>query len=197
MVAAGVTRLGLKLWSAPAWTTTVSFPWSIEMHFIARDEADFLEKKLRRQIDEQARPKIVLYYQSGKRDYCDSANAIAASIGAFTEASLHFTFCVTGDGWNEGEATNERWSRYRKWRAANGENRRLHDAPWHQFEPHETGQLSKAIEFALLLGWDALVSARPGRQLLALSHDDRIEIYRGFNGRLLAEKLMTLGYWHR
>jgi hypothetical protein len=57
--------------------------------------------------------------------------------------------------------------------------------------------LSTVIEFALQLGWDALLVAKPKRQLLLLSHDDRMEIYRGFEGRALAEKLTRLGYWHR
>jgi hypothetical protein len=167
------------------------------MLFLARDEANVLETKLRRQIAGQPRPKLVLYYRSGDRDYSDAANAITASIGDFTEATLHFLFCVGGDGWNEGTATNERWSRYRRWRGANGENRRLYDAPGHQFDPHEAEQLSKAIEFALQLGWDALVTAKPGRQLLFLSHDDRMDVYRGFEWRPLAETLIALGYWRR
>jgi hypothetical protein len=167
------------------------------MHFLAQDEANFLETKLRRQMVSQPTPKLVLYYESGERDYSDAANAITASIGDFTEANLHFAFCVSGDGWNEGTATNERWSRYRRWRGANGENRRLYDAPGHQFEPGEAEELSKVIEFALQLGWDALVAAEPGRQLLLLSHDDRIEIYRGFEWPSLAEKLIRLGYWRR
>ena len=167
------------------------------MHFIAHDEAEVLEKQLRRQIAGRPKPKLVLYYKSGRRDYAGAAHAITASIGEFAEATLHFLFCVSGDGWSEGNATNERWSRYRQWRSANGEHRRAYDAPGHQFEPHEAEQLSQAIEFALQLGWDALVSANPGRQLLLLSHDDRIEIYRGFGSRLLAEKLVALGYWHR
>jgi hypothetical protein len=165
------------------------------MHFLALDEAKVLETRLHRQMINQPRPKLVLYYESGERDYSDAANAITASIGDFTGANLHFLFCVSGDGWNEGAATNEQWSRYRRWRDANGENRRLCEAPGHQFEPREVGQLSKAIEFALQLGWDALVAAEPGRQLLLLSHDDRIEIYRGFDRRSLAEKLIRLGYW--
>jgi len=38
---------------------------------------------------------------------------------------------------------------------------------------------------------------KAGRQLLLLSHNDRIEIYRGFDWRALAERLLVLGYWHR
>jgi hypothetical protein len=119
------------------------------MYFLARDEARLLEKKLRRQIDEQPKPKLVLYYDSGARDYSEAANTIAASIGKFTEATLIFLFCVTGDGWTEEAATNERWRRYRRWRGASNESRRLYDAPGHQFEPHEAEQLSKVIDFAL------------------------------------------------
>jgi hypothetical protein len=74
--------------------------------------------------------------------------------------------------------------------------RRLNDAPGHQFEPNEAEHLSKAIEFAFQLGWDALLAAEPRRQLLLFSHDDRMEIYRGFAWRWLAKKLIALGYWH-
>jgi hypothetical protein len=107
-------------------------------------------------------------------------------------------FCVSGDGWNEDIPTDdERWRRYREWRGSLGENRRLYDAPGHQFESHETEHLSKSIAFALHLGWDALLAAKPGRQLLLLSHNDVMEIYAGFQRRLLAEQLIALGYWHR
>jgi hypothetical protein len=167
------------------------------MYFLARDEPRLLEKKLRRQLAEQTRPKVVVYYDSGDRDYSAAANAIAASVGKFTEATLIFLYCLSGDGWTEEEATNERWRRYRRWRGASNEIRRLYDAPGHQFEPHEAEQLSTVIEFALQLGWDALLAAKPKRQLLLLSHDDRMEIYRGFEGRALADKLTRLGYWHR
>lgn len=51
------------------------------MHFLARDEAKLLEKELRRQIADQPRPKLVLYYNSGDRDYSDAAALITASEG--------------------------------------------------------------------------------------------------------------------
>ena len=167
------------------------------MQFLDRDEAKLQEEKLRRQIADKPRPKLVLYYESGHRDYSEAANAIVAAAGNFTDATLHFLFCVSGDGWNDDLGTHERWGRYRRWRSANGENRRLYDAPGHRFEAHEAAHLSSTIAFALQLGWDALIAARPGRQLLFLSHDDRMEIYRGFEWRSLAEKLMKLGYWQR
>ena len=167
------------------------------MHFIARDEARSLEQQLRRQIADQPKPKLILYYNSGRDDYSEATRAMTAAIGEFTEASLHFLFCVSGDGWSEGNEMNEQWRSYRQWRGASDEHRRLYDAPVHVFVHDEAEQLSRALEFALQLGWDALLSAKPGRQLLLLSHDDRIEIYRGFEWRALAERLIALGYWHR
>jgi hypothetical protein len=166
------------------------------MNFLGQDEASPLEKKLRREIAEYPSPKFVLYYESGDRDYSAAANAIAQSTGNFSEATVLFLFAVSGDGWNEHSARDQRWGRYSKWRVANNEDRRLYEAPGHRFEAHEVEQFSKAVEFALELGWDALVAAKPGRQLLVLSHDDRLEIYRGFKGRLLVRQLTGLGYWH-
>jgi hypothetical protein len=165
------------------------------MKFLGRDEATLLEKKLRREIAEYADPKFVLYYESGGRDYSVAANAIALSIGKFSEATVLFLFCVSGDGWNELSATNESWNRYRRWRAANHEDRRLYEAPGHRFEPDEVEQLSKTVEFALELGWDAMVAAKPGRQLVFLSHDDRLEIHRGFSSGSLVKQLTGLKYW--
>ena len=98
------------------------------MIFLSRDEARVLEKKLRRQIAERPSPKVVLYYDSGPRDYSIAANAIARSSGGFSEATLIFLFCIGGDGWDEHSAKDPRWIRYRRWRAANNEDRRLYEA---------------------------------------------------------------------
>jgi hypothetical protein len=67
-----------------------------EMNFLTREEARSLERKLRRQIAERAKPKRVLYYQSGKRDYASAAQAIADALGAFTKATVLYQFAVTG-----------------------------------------------------------------------------------------------------
>jgi hypothetical protein len=168
------------------------------MKFLPKDEASLIEKKLRREIAEFSEPEFVLYYESrGGRDYSDAANAIAQSTGTFSEVTLLFQWCLSGDGWVESSPTNDRWRGYRRWRAANGENRRLYDAPGHRFEEEDVEQLAKTIEFALELGWDAVVAAKPGRQLLFLSHDDRLEIYRGFGSGALVRQLTSLGYWRR
>ena len=167
------------------------------MIFFARDEAALLEKKLRREIAEYVDPKFTLYYQSGGRDYSTAANAIAQSTGKFSEVTVLFSYCLSGDGWDEYSASDPRWNRYRRWRAVNGEGRRLYEAPGHRFEPHEVEQFSKTVGFALELGWDAFIAAKPGRQLLFLSHDDRLEIYRGFGGGMLVRQLTALEYWRR
>jgi len=80
-----------------------------------------------------------------RRDYSAAANAIALSIERFPEATVLFSFCLSGDGWDDFSATDERWKRYRRWRAAHREDRRLYEAPGHQFESHEVEHLSKAI----------------------------------------------------
>jgi len=162
------------------------------MKFLSRDEARLLEKKLRHELAER---KFVLYCQSGSHDYSRAADAIARSTGRFSEATLLFQYCLSGDGWEEHQAGDERWKRYRLWRAANGDGRRLYDAPGHRFEADEAEQLSNAIAFALELGWDALVTAKPRRQLLFLSHDDRLEVYRGFGAGALVRELIALGGW--
>jgi hypothetical protein len=165
------------------------------MQFLPRDEAKTLEKKLRHEL--AAQPKLVLYYDSGERDYAAAANAIAASAGDFSTATLLYQFCVSGDGWSEGAPPDTRWDRCKRWRAAQGEARRLYKVPGHRFARGEAELLSNAIVFALELGWDALLAATPKRQLLLLSHDDRMEIYRGFDRRALADRLTSLGYWRR
>ena len=175
-------------------TTDLGFQ---RMKFLDRDEASLLDKKLRREIAEYAAPKFVVYYESGGRDYSRAADAIAQSAGSYSEATVLFSFCVSGDGWDEHSATDERWKRYRRWRAANNEARRLYEAPGHRFAPHDIEQFSETITFALELGWDALVAAKPGRQLALLSHDDRLELYRGFGSGLLVRQLVDLGYWTR
>jgi hypothetical protein len=165
------------------------------VHFLSHSEARILERRLRRRIKAQPKPRRVLYYQSGNRDYPNAARLIAPSIGVFTEAIILFQFAVTGDGWNDYLQNHEGWRTYREWRKAAGDAFRLYDAPGHRFDTQESERLAQVIEFALVLGWDALIAATPGQQLAFLSHDDRMEIYRGFESGPLTEKLVALGYW--
>src|SRR5262249_43422217 len=167
-----------------------------DMYFLDVEEARLAEKKLLRQIAVSPKPKLILYYDSGGRDYSDAANAIVASAGEFNTALLHVSGLPLGSGWSEHDLKDERWNRYREWRSANGETRPLHEFPRHQFEAGEGALLAEALQFAFLLGWDVLVAAMPGLQLLVLSHDDRMDIYRGFEWRSLSRTLTRLGYWH-
>ena len=162
------------------------------MEFLSRDESSMLEKKLRREIAEYDNPKFIVYYNGGGRDYAPAANAIAESAGNFSGAMLLYLWSISGD-----PATDPRWNRYNSWRFAHHEPRQLYEAPGHRFGPEEAERFSNAVEFALELGWDAVITAKPGRQLLFLSHDDRLEIYHGFRGGQLVRQLTGLGYWHR
>ncbi|MGJ5151346.1 hypothetical protein [Bradyrhizobium sp. SZCCHNRI1058] len=165
------------------------------MRCLPRDEADALAKKLDREIAECARPKAVLYEDSASaRDYAVAARAIAGCAGRFSEAAVLFRWALRGDGWDDLTSSDETWSRYRNWRASNGEHRRLYEAPAHLFGGDEMALFAKAIEFALSLGWDAMVAAKPKRQLILLSHDYRIEIYHGFGGGALTRQLIGLGW---
>ncbi|WP_315758179.1 hypothetical protein [Bradyrhizobium sp. SZCCHNRI2007] len=167
------------------------------MRCLPRSETEALERKLRREIVGFGEPKSVLYYESGRRDYSSAADAIAQSAGVLSEATLLFLFSLSGDGYGEHDGHDERWRGYRRWRAAQGETRRLYDAPAHRFEAGEVALLSELIAFALDLGWDAVLTAKPGRQLLVLSHDDRLEIHRGFGGGALVRRLIAIDGWQR
>jgi len=166
------------------------------MHFLSRDEAGILERKYRRDIEAMSRPKTVLYYDSGPRDYHPAASLIVWSLDQFDQAALLFLFSIGGDGWHETQISEQRWQRYRHWRQNLGESRRLYDAPGHVASKGEAGELAKVIEFALILGWDAIVLAEPGRNRLFLSHDDRLEVYRCAKWRGLEKKLAHLHYWY-
>ena len=85
--------------------------------------------------------------------------------------------------------------RFRNWREAHGEARRLHEAPGQQFAANEGDALIEAIAFALCLGWDAWLDGNRGRKLIVFSHDDRVEVHRGCERFTLARDLLRLGYW--
>ena len=166
------------------------------MRFLSSDESHTLDQSIRHQFRSVAdRPRVELCYASGQKDYAPAARLIAQAAGTFSEAAVLFSFCMTGDGWLEHNRADPGWQTYRQWRKNLGETRRLYDAPGHLAESGEIEHLSRVIEFALILGWDAMVTAKPGRNLLFLSHDDRLDVMVGFEARTLAKKLLKLGYW--
>jgi len=118
------------------------------MEFLSRDQSSLLEKKLRREIAEYGKPKFVVYYNSGGREYAPAANAIARSAGNFSEAMLLHLWSISGD-----PATDQRWDRYNSWRSAHHEPRQLYEAPGHRFGPEEVERFSNAVEFAPGMPW--------------------------------------------
>lgn len=164
------------------------------MNFLTRDETEKRKASLQRRLSGNPRP--VFYYQSNsEHDYLSAARAFVASFSTFHEATLLYFFSVQGDGWNEILMADTRWARFRSWREAHGEGRRLYDAPGQQFAANESDALTDAIAFALCLGWDAWLDGNGGRKLIVFSHDDRVEVHRGCERTKLARDLLRLGYW--
>lgn len=95
------------------------------MRFLSLDESDTLDRKLRRRHAGVEQPKAVLYYTSGRADYAAAAKLIAHAAGPFSESVVLFSFCLTGDGWTEHNASDPRWRAYRDWRKSLGEERHL------------------------------------------------------------------------
>ncbi|MGJ4930970.1 hypothetical protein ACQR1I_29745 [Bradyrhizobium sp. HKCCYLS2038] len=166
------------------------------MKFVAREDAKLLGQRLQREIAACATPRAVLYEHSvTARDHARDAEAIAAAAGRFAEAIVLFQWALRGDGCEEPALSDPDWRRYRIWRSSHQEQRRLYDAPGHLFDGGEAALFAQAIAHGLTLGWDAIVAAKPKRQLILLSHDSGIEIYRGFAGGALTRKLVGAGCW--
>jgi hypothetical protein len=87
----------------------------------------------------------------------------------------------------------EDWRRYAKWRRSVGESRTLFDARGHLIEFAERSKLAEMIGFAIHMGWDAIVVARPLRCVIALSHDDIITVQSRRNPTMLSAALYRFG----
>jgi hypothetical protein len=167
-----------------------------QMEFLDRNAAVELGRTYRRLVGTDVQPKLVAYYtSSGKNDYTTAATLISTALGSFNEAVVLFEFAVSLAKSDSYQESDDQWRGYREWRHAAGDDRYPHDAPGHLFRSGETECLAKVIEFALQLGWDAWVYAKPNRHALFLSHDDRLEIYSGCNRRELSAALAKLTYW--
>ncbi|MDQ0467117.1 hypothetical protein [Labrys wisconsinensis] len=154
------------------------------MHFVTRSESErFFE---RMGIDDRgpmpgsrsdARLKIFdVYYQSRLAVADKVSRVLASRQGDFSTCHLWVHGLPFGDR-SLDETPPPDWARYRRWREATGETRSLYEAPGHVFQEGEQEVLARVIEFAILLGWDALIAAVPHKGVLDLSHDDRITIY--------------------
>ncbi|SRR5579883_607530 len=123
------------------------------MNFLNRDETEKRKASLRRRLSDNPRP--VFYYESNpEHDYLSAARALVVSFGTFQRATLLYFFSVQGDGWNEILLADARSARFRSWREAHGEMRRLHDAPGQQFAANDGDALVEAI--ASRFAWDGM-----------------------------------------
>lgn len=170
------------------------------MHFVAKSEAESFFQKLGMDRNglvagsrSAARLKIFdAYYQSRLPVAREVADLLAAHQGDFSVCHVWTHDLVWGDRALEEEPPPD-WMEYRKWREALGERRSLCDAPGHIFDTGERGSLSKVIEWAIYMGWDALIAAKPNKIAVQLSHDDRISIYARSKPTELVAGLAALG----
>ena len=127
-------------------------------------------------------------------------NLVADQMGAFITAGQgRHTQCLVwcGDlvfGDRSLEPNPPRaWLDYAKWRKAMGEPRVLYDAPGHLFELQERDLLAQVVAFAIRLGWDAYVAAKPNKFVLRVCRDDYLTIYSRSTPSGLLDDLRTLG----
>ena len=165
------------------------------MLFLGRDETASVEQKLRRYLRGKDNPKVTMYHTSGMVSQAVPASAIVDAIAGYSEATLIFKFAVAGDGYGPSEVNVGPWRSYRNWRQSTGEMRRLYDAPGHVFAGDDAAALSFVVHLALEIGWDMWFFAKPGRHAAFFSHDERIEIYSGFEARVLAKRLSKIKGW--
>jgi hypothetical protein len=132
------------------------------------------------------------YYQSRLPTARRVSEALAAYLGGFTLCLLWAHDFVWGDRSLEERPPSD-WAEYRQWREARGERRLLHEAPGHLFDAGEHSALAKVIEWAIYMGWDALIATKPNKAVIHLSHDDRITIYARSKPSELITRLTALG----
>lgn len=141
----------------------------------------------------EARLKIFdVHYQNPLAVADKVSRVLASHQGDFSVCHLWMHGLPFGDR-SLDQAPPPDWARYRRWREATGETRSLHEAPGHVFQKGEQEALARVIEFAIDLGWDALVAAAPHKGVLDLSHDDRITIYGRSRPSGLIADLQRLG----
>jgi hypothetical protein len=133
-----------------------------------------------------------VYYQSRLPVAHQASEALSASQGDFETCLLWAHDLAWGDRSSEEHPPTD-WAEYRRWRETLGERRSLHGAPGHLFDAGEHAALAKVIEWAICMGWDALIAAKPAKAVVHLSHDDRITIYARSKPSELIAQLTALG----
>ncbi|MBC8051200.1 MAG: hypothetical protein H7X92_13805 [Chitinophagales bacterium] len=160
------------------------------MRFLSLQESKAFESKLRVKTNSSKR---VLYNPEPSANYELAAKAIAQNFSDFAEICVIYTFCITGDGYQDGQLYNDTWTSYRTWRERHGCLKRTYEEPGHVFSKDENHALEELLRFAIFLGWDALVVAKPGRGMITLSHDDIIEIHAHKHASKLLRHLLKAG----
>jgi hypothetical protein len=135
---------------------------------------------------------VDVFYDSPLRAAPAVAAALVASQGTFSTCLVWAHGLISGDRSSEHDPPPG-WAEYRGWRNASGEPRSLHEAPGHVFDAGETAPLADVIAWAILMGWDALLGAKPARSVVHLSHDDRITISSRTTPVRLIARLEKLG----
>ena len=120
------------------------------------------------------------------------AEALIGHIGEYETCLVWACRLPWGDLSPEDEPPAD-WKRFRDWRRRRAEWRNLHDAPGHLFGSDERAELAELIEWALYMGWDALIAAAPGEGAVLLSHDDCIRICARGTPDVLIRRLERLG----
>jgi len=167
------------------------------MQLLMADESRALQRRIWRQLgDPHGRPGPApdFLYHDKAPQYVAAAQAIVEAVMPFTKANVLFSGTPFGDGWDRRRDVFPVWRDFYAWRESQGGGGRLYEAPGYECAGNESEELSTLLGFALQLGWDALLAVRPGRNVLWLSHDDRIEFHTGFKHRTLAVKLTKLGF---
>jgi hypothetical protein len=131
------------------------------------------------------------FYESGAVDL-ELGAALARGQGDFSTCMVWAAELVFGDHSLEEEDFHG-WAPYRRWRRGWQEKRSLYEAPGHVFMAGEQDELARVVDFAIRLGWDALVGSDTKKPIVHLSHNDLITLYaRSRPADLLAE-LSRLG----
>lgn len=143
-------------------------------------------------FQEAGKTKSVLYYKSRLSNAAEVSRTIVDAAPLPFNATLLCERAVFGDQYESGHPD---WIAYYNWRRRLCKSGNLSDFPVHVFGQEEQQQLAELLVHVFILGWDALLIAEPGRNLLRFSHDDRIEIVTGFNHRLLSSQLISLGFY--
>ncbi|MFO0991863.1 MAG: hypothetical protein U1E67_08040 [Hyphomicrobiales bacterium] len=168
------------------------------MRFLRAEETRAEMQRIWRQLaNANGRPGTArgFIYHGDKPHYAAAGRTIVETVAPISQATLLFLGTPFGDGWEWRDGGYPGWHNFYAWRASLGEQSRLYEMPGHQCDKHEGEELATLIAFALQLGWDGLLAARPGRNVLGLSHDDRIEFHAGFKHRTLAVELTKLGFY--